>query len=117
MHRELAGPIIIRKSHDGDRAALERLADLNGTILPGGEFLLADVEGELVAATALDCDNELLGDPFRQTRDARELLEVRVRQLWAASRSASGPPWVRLAARLKRAMRPTAEATRRSHAA
>ena len=49
-HPELEGPILIRYSGVGDQAALERLAALDSRKLPEGSFLLAEIDGELVAA-------------------------------------------------------------------
>jgi hypothetical protein len=42
-------------------------------------FLLAEVEGELVAAAPLDGEREPLSDPFRPTANVRELLRLRAR--------------------------------------
>jgi hypothetical protein len=50
------------------------LAALDSRTLPKGSFLLAEVDGELVAAAPLDVDAELLKDPFRRTANVRELL-------------------------------------------
>ena len=78
---ELVEPILIRYSRDGDRAALERLAALDSRRLAEGAFLLAEVDGELVAAAALDVDEEPLSDPFRPTATLRELLRLRTHQI------------------------------------
>jgi hypothetical protein len=78
---ELLEPILIRNSRDGDRAALERLAALDSRTLADGAFLLAEVDGELVAAAPLDVDEEPLGDPFRPTAAVRELLGLRARHI------------------------------------
>jgi hypothetical protein len=73
---ELEGSILIRYSEAGDEAALERLAALDSRTLPEGSFLLAEVDGEVVAAAPLDVDAEPLKDPFRGTLNVRELLAL-----------------------------------------
>lgn len=73
---ELGGPILIRYSGDGDQPALERLAMLDSRPMPAGSFLLAEVDGELVAAVPLDSNDEPLSDPFRPTANLRELLRL-----------------------------------------
>jgi hypothetical protein len=74
---ERARPILIRQSGIGDEAGLERLAALDSRKLPEGSFLLAEVDGELVAAASLDIDDEEpLSDPFRPTANLRELLRL-----------------------------------------
>ena len=60
----------------GDEVALRRLAALDSRTLPKGSFLLAEINGELVAAAPLDVDADLLKDPFRRTANVRELLRL-----------------------------------------
>jgi hypothetical protein len=52
------------------------LAALDSRTLPKSSFLLAEINGELVAAAPLDVDAELLKDPFRRTANVRELLRL-----------------------------------------
>jgi hypothetical protein len=78
---ELFEPLVIRYGRKGDRAALERLAALDSRKLAAGSFLLAEVDGELVAAAPLDIDEEPLSDPFRPTATVRELLRIRAQQI------------------------------------
>jgi hypothetical protein len=78
---QLSEPVLIRYSRDDDRAALERLAALDSRKLAGDAFLLAEVEGELVAAAPLDLDQEPLSDPFRPTASIRRLLRLQARQI------------------------------------
>src|SRR5262245_17696285 len=73
--------ILMRQSEPSDGAALERLAALETRRLPDGVFLLAEVDGEVVAATPLDVDAETLSDPFRRTAHIRELLELQAAQV------------------------------------
>jgi hypothetical protein len=68
---------LIRYSNVDDEAALARLAALDSRRLPEGSFLLAEIDGELVAAAPLDVDAEFLKDPFRRTANVRELLTLR----------------------------------------
>ena len=82
-----------------DDCALERLAELEGRPLPRGRFVLAEVDGILVAAQPLD-GGLPLADPFRATAHLLPLLRLRARQLgdyesgrrffarrWSAARS------------------------------
>jgi hypothetical protein len=78
---DLLEPLGIRDSREGDRAALERLAVLDSGKLGPESYLLAEVDGELVAAAALDLHEEPLSDPFRPTAGLRELLRLRTRQI------------------------------------
>jgi hypothetical protein len=78
-HHEREHPFLIRHSRAGDKAALERLAQLDSRRLPEGSFLLAEVHGEVVAAAPLDVDEEPLGDPFRPTASVRQLLSLQAR--------------------------------------
>ncbi len=73
---ERAGSFVIRYSCPSDQTALERLAALDGRSLPEGSFLLAEIDGELVAAAPLDVDAEPVSDPFRSTANVRELLRL-----------------------------------------
>jgi hypothetical protein len=71
--------LLLRGSRIGDEPALERLAALDSRELPEGGFLLAEADGELVAALPLDADAGPIRDPFRPTAHIVELLELRVR--------------------------------------
>jgi hypothetical protein len=64
--------------HDDD--ALERLALLEGRPSPRGRFVLAEVDGEIVAALPLR-GGEALTDPFRPTAHLLPLLRLRAAQL------------------------------------
>lgn len=69
--------------HDLD--ALEELAALNETALPEGSFVVAIVDGRLVAAQPIE-GGPLLADPFVRTLHLRNLLELRAMQLRPAPR-------------------------------
>jgi hypothetical protein len=75
--------IVIRRARPDDEPALAQLAVLAGRALPREPLLLAEADGSLVAALALD-DHALVADPFRVTLDLTELLALRGRQLRAA---------------------------------
>ncbi|HZO98282.1 MAG TPA: hypothetical protein VFB42_13010 [Gaiellaceae bacterium] len=63
-----------------DDPALERLALLEGRPLPRGRFVLAEVDGEVVAALPLR-GGAALADPFRPTAHLLPLLRLRAEQL------------------------------------
>ena len=75
--------VTIRRSHPGDRAALQRLAQLDSRKLAEGELLVAEVEGELRAALPLD-GGTAIADPFRPTAPLVSLLGLRAAQIRAA---------------------------------
>ena len=58
-------PIVIRRAYPDDASALARLAQLDSTRLPADSYLVAEVEGELKAASAST------RAPSRQTRSTR----------------------------------------------
>jgi hypothetical protein len=72
--------ISIRLATDADQPSLVQLAALDSAPQPTGPVLVADMCGEIVAARPL-AQQRTIADPFRRTADARELLELRARQL------------------------------------
>jgi hypothetical protein len=70
--------VVIRLAGDCDRAALRRLAALDGIEFVPGSWLVADTDGHLAAALHLD-DGKVIADPFAPTAAVRRVLE-----LWAA---------------------------------
>ena len=64
-------------------AAIERLAELDGRALAAGPSLVAEVDGQPIAAVAL-VDASAVADPMRPSAPFVELLRVRARQLAAA---------------------------------
>jgi len=68
-----------------DLDALADLAAMNGVELPDGSFVVALVDGRLVAAQAIE-HGPLLADPFVRTAHLRRLLELRAEQLRPATR-------------------------------
>jgi len=63
-----------------DDAAIERLALLEAKPVPQGRMILAEVDGEIVAALPLR-GGEALTDPFRPTAHLLPLLRLRAAQL------------------------------------
>ena len=63
-----------------DNAALEALAALESRRLPHGSFVVAEVDGALIAAQPL-AGGPPLADPFRNTSAVVHLLRIRARQL------------------------------------
>jgi hypothetical protein len=70
--------IAIRLATDEDTPTLIRLAALDSAAAPLTGALVADFDGEIVAAKPLN-GNRVIADPFRRTADIRELLELRAR--------------------------------------
>jgi hypothetical protein len=77
--------LTVRHFAERDIDAIRRLAALDSKPIPTGGVLVAEQEGELVAALPLD-GGEALADPFRPTADIVALLQMRARQLHDASR-------------------------------
>jgi hypothetical protein len=73
--------IQIRLSTRSDSDALVRLAALDSAPAPLGSVLVAEVDGEVVAARSLGSNGRTISDPFSATEYARELLELRATQL------------------------------------
>jgi hypothetical protein len=69
--------VVIRPAGEPDRAAIERLSQLEGRRLDGrldGRMLVAEDGGEVRAAVAIG-SGAVLADPFRRTAEMVELLE------------------------------------------
>ena len=82
----LLDAIVVRVAESSDVPALERLATLDSKPLPRGALVVADVQGEIVAAATLAGNGEAVCDPFRPTQHLVELLELRARQIRGANR-------------------------------
>jgi hypothetical protein len=78
----VAASVTIRRltESDSDRAALRRLAQLDSGTELGGQVLVAEVEGSILAAIAV-AGGQVLADPFSRTAELRSLLELRTAQL------------------------------------
>ena len=74
----IAPAVLIRPAAPTDAAAVARLAELDSRPVPGGELLLAEADGELVAAYSLQTGASI-ADPFRPSGDVAALLELHAR--------------------------------------
>ena len=75
--------ITIRPFRDEDVPAVQLLAELEERSVPPGPLLLAEVEGTIEAAIALE-GGETVANPFSESAGAVSLLHVRAAQLRAA---------------------------------
>jgi hypothetical protein len=66
------------------REELERLAALSERRVRDGDWLVADLDGEPVAAVSIE-DGTTLYDPFRPTSQLLSLLELRRKQVLATA--------------------------------
>ena len=74
------GSIVIRPANADDRPALDRLQALAERRLPDVPLIVAEVDGDLLAA-APTTGGAVVSDPFRVTLDAAELLRLLSSQL------------------------------------
>ena len=86
--------VTVRFATPHDAGALERLAALDSGWIPVGAALVAEVDGEAVAALPLG-DGRALADPFRRRADLVRLLELRQSHLRGANPSRRWPPLLR----------------------
>ena len=77
--------LTIRRADTGDVLALGRLAQLDNALYAGTGALVAEVDGQIVAALPLD-GSRSFADPFRRTARALAMLELRRDQLEDAPR-------------------------------
>src|SRR5918996_6421459 len=70
----------IRNARPSDDDALRRLAELDSGRTPSGRVLVAELDGELVAAVPIS-GGPAIADPFRSTTAAVSLLGLRAAQL------------------------------------
>jgi hypothetical protein len=82
---EGGGEVTLRLCRVSDDPVIERLAALEGRRAPQGRHLLAEVDGEAVAALSL-ADGEFLADPFRPTAHLLPLMRRRAAQLGSPPR-------------------------------
>jgi hypothetical protein len=84
-----APSVLIRAARGSDGPSLRRLAALDSSVVPAGELLVAEADGELVAARALT-SGATIADPFRPSADVVALLELRASILHAPVRRSRG---------------------------
>jgi hypothetical protein len=78
--------VAVRFASRRDAQAIERLADLDSRPVPAGATLVAEVDGEILAALPLR-GGTALAAPFRPTAGLVRLLELREAQLRGRSGS------------------------------
>ena len=78
--RSVHEEITIRYARSEDEAALGRLATLDSATVPALPLLVAEVDGELRAASSVS-GSEVIADPFHPTVALVELLQIRAGQL------------------------------------
>ena len=78
--------LILRMSAEADHPGLQRVAERDSAVVPGGALLVAESGGQLLAAISLETQ-AVIADPFKRTADAVELLRRTAKQL----RRAYGP--------------------------
>ncbi len=81
--------LTIRRSTDADRRALHRLALLDSGYYDGQPMLMAEQDGELVAAVPAEQGGRAFADPFVPTAPVVDVLSMRAAQL--RSEAASAP--------------------------
>jgi hypothetical protein len=101
--------ITIRRAGGADLPELDRLAGLDSTRLPGDEYLIAEVDGEVRAAVGVRTGT-LVATPFHATADLADLLRLRARRVRdsGASRRPTRGLLRRLGAATARLPRPAA---------
>jgi hypothetical protein len=72
--------VTLRFGSHADAKALARLAELDSSAPPAQPVLLAEVDGQLLAALALS-DGSVVADRFHRTADLIDLLRARAHQL------------------------------------
>lgn len=82
--RRAIGTVALRRATAADDVAVTRLAQLDDTQTPSGELLLAELDGQLVAALPLD-GGPAVADPFVRTAEIVELLRVRAAAIAGSS--------------------------------
>ena len=70
--------LTIRRATHADEAALQRLATLDSSKVPGGDLVLAELDQRLVAAVSLDTGVSI-ADPFEHTAAIVEALRAQSR--------------------------------------
>ena len=78
-------PMTIRFADSQDLAALVALAQLDSAAPLAPPALVAEVDGELLAALSMS-DGAVIADPFHPTLELIELLRIRAEQLQSEQR-------------------------------
>jgi hypothetical protein len=77
--------VVLRHSLPQDAAVLDRLAQLDGAPRPVGAVLVAELNGEILAAMPAE-GGRAFADPFRPTAELVELLRAHTRKAAPARR-------------------------------
>ena len=77
--------ISIRTAHRDDFSALWRVASLDDALVPAEPLLVAERDGEIVAALSMR-SGDAIADPFQRTADTVDLLRLRARQFDGSER-------------------------------
>jgi hypothetical protein len=77
--------VLIRAARGSDGPALHRLAALDSAHVPAGDVLVAESDGDIVAAIDVETGSAI-ADPFRPTSDVVALLQLRAGRLDGAGR-------------------------------
>jgi hypothetical protein len=80
MNSTASTSIAIRPARHDDLVELWRVAALDSSIVPDGPLLVAESDGELVAALSL-ASGAAIADPFVPTAPAVDVLRLRASQL------------------------------------
>ena len=72
--------VTIRPAREADAIPLQRLATLDSAAVPAAPVLVAELDGELVAAVGA-ISGEVVADPFVPTAEVLELLTTRAHRL------------------------------------
>jgi hypothetical protein len=91
-------PLTIRLASPGDATALRSLAELDSASPLAGRVLLAELDGQPVAAVSL-ASGSTIADPFRHSADAARMLKVRRRQILGEGGRNGAPTWRRAVVR------------------
>jgi hypothetical protein len=77
--------VTIREATYTDRGALIELAQRDSAVVPDGRLVVAEQDGRLRAALAVD-NGTVIADPFHRTAEVVALLRARAGQLGHAGR-------------------------------
>lgn len=75
--------VVVRLATPADDAAIQRVASLDGRKAPAGRVLVAEVDGEVIAALSV-AGRQAVADPFRWTSDVVALMEMCAEQVATA---------------------------------
>ncbi len=101
----LSNDIAIREAEVADMPALLELAELDSRPLPDGRLLVAEMDGELLAAVGSG-NGVVIADPFVPTAELQQLLRLRAEQVSANGHGAGSERhrWLHALAPLRRAL-------------